>query len=828
LKKFLTASLAGALSCIHALAQDTSTHSDWYRFSEDGKECIVNRSELPTPWLNRLSNDVFTTWITHNGYIESYLLDPDYNGLTNPQNTSGRFYIRDKETGNHFQVNTHTENGKWQGRVGLGYNVVSQQVGDLNASVTYFVPRNDNVLVMLLEVENTGTADRIIDVFSEVEWNLGDPVKSFIYRGDGRGGSQFNLYKKVEMENNALLATMRTWRSTGTCVPWPFTGYFSVSEPVVSYECIKDNFLGLQRDYDNPLALTNERLTNTAFWSQAEYPVGVLQNTVTVPAGAKKKLSYVLGMAHDDKNVKNAVAKYVSVDAADKALKELNAFYDKFIDQSVTVETPDKANDRILNIWTKYHWRQFYKKSLNNGAYGLGLWSYGLEGETIRTAVEQVILPFDMDIIGSSIGDHFKNQMSDTGQTDISIGAHTMLYKDLGIKGPNANHKGKELITHRHKISEFFYPVYFYLQETGDLSLLDKTFPYIDGKEATVWEHIRTAMTIATRILSERGLPRVPTGHGDWMDEFTRISKNNSAESVMLAGELGFILKGFIDIAKRSNHYEDAKAWQAIYDKIKNAVNQYGWDGEWYTRAFSDRYDTLTPVGTHNDKEGKIYINSQSWSVLSGIATPERGKTALMSLKKNLLCEFGPKVFSPSYTNYVDHIGTQSIYAPGFRNGCIYLRPTGWAVMAAVMTGQPEMAYEFYSNASLATRGKNIVQYECEPYVYPELYNGPDHRLKGRGEFQWNLGEGASWMWYSYVNYILGVRAEIDGLRIDPRIPADWNGFKMTRMFRGSKYEIEVKRVSKNKMITVDGKKVKGNLLPAGEKGKTYKVTVAL
>lgn len=828
MKKLITVLIAFIITGAHGFSQNTAGRSDWYRFSEDGKECLVNRSELPAPWLNRLSNDVFTTWITHNGYIESYLLDPHLNGLTNPQNTSGRFYIRDKTTGKSFQLNTQAENGKWQARVGLGYNIVSQQVGDLVISATYFVPREDNVLVMLLDIQNKGNTNRAIDIFSEVEWSVGDPVKSFIYRGDGRGGSQFNLYKKVEAHNNALIATQRTWKSTGTCEPWPFTGYFSVSEPVVAYECIKDSFLGLQRNYDHPAALKNDRLSNTPFWSQADYPVGVLQNAVQLPAGGRKKLSYVLGMVRNDENVKAAIQKYVSLNAAEKALQAVHAFYDKFIDQSVYVETPDKDNDRILNIWTKYQWRQFYKKSLNTGAYGLGLWSYGLEGESIRTAVEQVILPFDMDIISSSIEDHFKNQLSDTAQTDISLSAHTMLYRDLGIKGPDADHKGKEIITHRHKISEFFYPVYFYLQESGDVALLDKTFPYIDGKEATAWEHVRTAMTIATRILSDRGLPRIPTGHGDWMDEFTRISKNNSAESVMLAGELAFILKGFIDIAKRAHHEEDAKAWQAIYDKIKNAVNTLAWDGQWYTRAFSDRYDTLTPVGTHNDKQGQIYMNAQSWAILSDIAPPDRATASLMSVKKLAMSEFGPKIFSPSYSSYVDHIGTQSIYAPGFRNGCIYLRPTGWAIIASVIAKQPDFAYELYSKACLAARGKNIEQFECEPYAYTELYNGPDHRQKGRGEFQWNLGEGASWMWYSYVNYILGVRAEIDGLRIDPQIPADWKGFKMMRTFRGSRYEIEVSRGGKNKMITVNGKKINGNLLPPGEKGKTYIVKVSL
>lgn len=816
----------------YASAQKITDSTPWYTFSPDNKECIITNSSLPTPWLNRLGNDVFFTWITQNGYVESFLLDPVSNGLTNPQNTSGRFYVRDKSNGDFFQVNTPAPNGEWECRVGLGYNRISNKVNGLVTEVTYFSPREDNVLVMMVDITNNSGGDKTLDIFGQVEWNLGDPVKSIIYVGDGRGGSQFNLYKKAFMRDNAIVARQENWRSTANCTPWPYTGFFSSSEPISSYETIKENFLGIGRDFDHPAAVVNGKCTNTDFWSAAQYPWAVLQNEFSIKKGASKTLIYLLGMSRDEKDIPSTINKYKDPRFAKNALENLGTFYDKLIYNSVFIETPDKANDRMINIWTKYLWRQFWKKSLNDGAYGLGLWSYGLEGETIRASTEQFLLPFDMDLLKNAVTNLFAHQVSDTSQTDIfDHGQHTLLYKDLGLTGPATTHKGQFKVPHHHSIYELF-GIYFYLLESGELSLLNTRLPYMDKKEGTVWEHIQTALDISVKGISERGLPKIPANVGDWMDEFTKISEHGDAESEMLAAEMCFLLKGFSEIAGQANHPADSIKWMAIYNRMKDAVNKLAWDGEWYVNGFSDRGNPFIPVGSKENKEGKIYLNAQSWPILSGIAPPERATQSLSSVKKYLMSDYGPMIFAPSYTSYVDHIGTQSIYSPGFRNACIYLRPVGWAVAAACLNNQPELANEMYNAASMKSREMDMENFHCEPYVYPENYDGPDHRLKGQGEFQWNLGEGAAWMWAAYVEYILGVRAQLNGLLIDPKIPAAWPGFKMKRTFRGATYDIEVenpRHVSNGvRSIAIDGKKIKGNVIPLMEKGKNYKVVVTM
>jgi cellobiose phosphorylase len=354
----------------------------------------------------------------------------------------------------------------------------------------------------------------------------------------------------------------------------------------------------------------------------------------------------------------------------------------------------------------------------------------------------------------------------------------------------------------------------------------------MDGKKGTVWNHIQTGLAISVKGISTRGLPKIPANVGDWMDEFTKISLHGDAESEMLAAEICFLLRGFSEMAGYTHHTADSLKWMGIYDRMKAAVNKLAWDGDWYIRAFSDRENPFIPVGSKKDTEGKIYLNGQSWPILSGIASAEQASRSLSSIKKYLISDYGPMVFAPSFSHYVDYIGTQSIYAPGFRNACIYLRPAGWAIMAACIGNQPELANEMYNKAAIKSREKDIEHFHCEPYVYPENYNGPDHRLKGQGEFQWNLGEGAAWMWASYVNYILGVRPVLNGLLVDPKIEASWPGFKIRRVFRKSIYDIEVKNpnhVSSGvKSITVNGKKINGNIIPVLPGNKNYKVTVIM
>ena len=804
-----------------------------YSFSADGTECIVNEDALARPWLNRLGNDEFFTWVTHNGYIESFLIDPGINGLVNPQSVSGHFYLRNNTSGEFTLINESEDADHWQATIGLGYNRVQKKALDLENKLTYFIPRNDNLLVVILEIKNNSSEQKDISVFGQVEWSIGDATKKDVHPSDGLGGSQLNLYKKVSMDGNIMYAETNNWRSTANAIPWPYVGYFATNETVSSFETSSVKFFGNKQSWYKPRAVIEGKCTNSSFHSYDEYPFGVLQSQIILKPAESKKIVYLLGMERNREAVKAATNNYSDITYVEEQLQSTIEYYRNFLDNTITINTPDKPNDRIINIWSQYHWRQSLKKDLDTDRHGSGFWTYGIEGSNLWLHPEVTLLGLDMEIVKNGLIDILlRNQISDPKNTNIFLGPSAMLDEDIHLIWPPEEIEQGRSVPHHHWIYVFSLNLYYYLIETGDLDFLNEHIPYIDGPTGTVWDHIRTGLDVSTQVINDRGLAVIPKGTGDWMDEFTKISKEGNAESVMLAAQVAYILKGFAIIAQAIGENEDYNRWMTFYQRISEGINTHGWDGEWYVRAFSDRTEPPQVVGSNKNEEGKIYLNAQSWPILSGMSTPERANKALNAVEKYLLSDYGALVFWPSYSQYVDYIGTQSIYAPGFRNGNIYFRPTGWAIMAAAMNGRAELANELYTKTSLAERSLDIDRYLLEPYTYPENYIGPDHLRAGEGQFHWCFGEGTAWMWYAYVSHILGVRAELKGLVIDPMIQSSWDGYQVKKPFRNAIYQIQVKNpqhVSKGvKWIKVDGKKIIGNIITPHKDGKTHDVEVMM
>lgn len=803
----------------------------WYSFSSDGRICNIYKRDLPTPWFNRLSNGYLTAWVTHKGGIDVFMSDPDINSLVNPQNVSGNFYLSSEGSKEITWINNPENEELWESQVGLGYTKVSCIKDEVKSEVTYFIPLNDNVMLMKVHLTNLSPSAKKLNLFGQLEWNLGDRTKYILYRGDGRAGSQHNLYKKAWFSENTIWATQSNWLNTGACNKWPFTGFFSVNGPVESYETTRRKFLGSNLKFSEPQEVMDGQLSNTDFWSEDDYPWGVLQTKITLEPNGESVLTFILGMSRTQKAADELIEKYSNQEIVENELNHLGEYYNDLIENTIISETPDTLNNILNNIWTKYHWNQIILKSQNNpDIMGTGLWNYGIEGGSISVMAEHVMLPFNKSLADKEITYLMSHQTEDISKTRLYFPQPAMRYEDIGMNPHREFPENQFIVPHHHHLYGYLTSVLNYLKENGDNEFLNQKIPFYEGSDATVWDHIDRALIISMSGISVNGLPRIPANVGDWMDEFTKISKYGHAESVMLGMQLSYYLNEFARIARSSGEEELAGKWEKQYEDLKDAINAKSWDGNWYIRAFSDRDVDLTPIGTHTEKEGKIYLNSQSWAILSNVATPERADKCLKSLESMLLCDFGPKIFSPSYTAFNKYIGTQSIYAPGFRNGNIYMRPTGWAIISACKAGKIDLAWEMYHNASLAKQIKNIEVYQCEPYVYPENYVGPDHRMAGKGQFQWCLGEATSWMWIAYNYYLLGIRPEFEGLVIDPKMPNDWNSYRVERPFRGDHYSISV---SKNKnlpegklIIKLDGKKINGNLIKPLKDGEKHIIDV--
>jgi cellobiose phosphorylase len=370
-----------------------------------------------------------------------------------------------------------------------------------------------------------------------------------------------------------------------------------------------------------------------------------------------------------------------------------------------------------------------------------------------------------------------------------------------------------------------------YLKETGDLEFLQEKIPFYEKdkdelpvESGSVFDHLQRGLEFTHNNLGNHGLPLL--GFADWNDS---VNLRTGSESIFTANLFGRALLAMIELCQHLGLPEIAHRFMAYYDDMRECVNKVAWDGEWYIRYFDV---DGTPLGSHQNKEGKIFTNAQSWTVLSGFASQDRAKLALDSVYKYLNTRNGIKLSTPGYNGYDPNKGGVSTYPPSTKeNGGIFLHANPWVMIAETMVGNGERAFEYYNQINPAAKNDKIEEFESEPYVYPQNILANEHPQFGLGRNSWLSGT-ASWCYQAATKYILGIRPTYYGLLIDPCIPGKWPGFQAVRQFRNSTYKIQVQNpdnVSKGvTSLEVDSKKIIGNVVPIFDDGKTHTVFVTL
>jgi cellobiose phosphorylase len=350
-----------------------------------------------------------------------------------------------------------------------------------------------------------------------------------------------------------------------------------------------------------------------------------------------------------------------------------------------------------------------------------------------------------------------------------------------------------------------------YLNETGDFTILDEMVEFYDNGIADVYTHMKRAIDFCLSATTQRGLPKIM--NGDWNDILDHIGPQGKGETVWGGMFLAYnILKTF-DLLKYRKDYDTLQRWQVEYDKLKDVINKYCWDGEWWIRAFRDNGE---PVGTHLHDQGKIFINSQTWSVLSDVANEERARKSMESLKKYLLKDKGVQICWPSFTKVDDSIGLISRCVPGKKeNGAIFNHASSWAVLALLEIGDIDLAVDIYHRMLPINSAKNIDRYEVEPYVFAEYVTSPDHPTEGQASHSWLTGT-VVWMLRIATDHILGFKTNLDGFIIDPKMPKHWKELKYTRKFRGKTFNIYIKNPN-NKNVGVSSLIINGEKFNSNE-----------
>lgn len=786
--------------------------SSYGYFSDDGKEYIITTPITPRPWGNVISNSDYGMMISQTGSGYSWRGNAGQNRITRSfqdlikDNWGKYFYIRDLKRNTYWSAAYKPVMHPYESFSvvhGIGYSRFIQKIEDIESELLVFVSANDPVEIFQLTLRNAGQESRELDVTSYAEWLLG------FAPDEHREFHKLFIETSADAPNQTVYARKCLWgfpddRGRHNNIDWPYTAFMSVSEPLKSFDCDKESFLGLYQNDDKPHAMSLPQLAGKS--GRFTDAIAALQVEVHLAPGEAKTIVFTLGVAEDGReDAADLIERYTSVEKSRKALQEVHQFWSRFLDGE-KVETPDEALNFMTNTWLKY-------QSISCRLWGKSAFYQVSAGYGFRDQLQdsQIFLVGEPEFTRKQLLMHAAQQFIE--------GDVFHWWFSIRGGGPRTNCSDDLL----------WLPFILdaYLQETDDLDILDESIPYLNGAPEPLYDHCKRAIERSFSRFSPRGIPLM--GDHDWNDGLSAVGTLLKGESFWVAEFLYMILGNFIPLARLRGDDGFADKCQIVRDNLKDALNRYGWDGEWYMQATTD--DGLL-LGSITNDEGKIFLMPNTWAVISGAADEQRAALAMNSVTKYLLRDFGTLLNYPAFTKPRPDIGYVTRYAPGLReNGGVYTHAATWAVWAYTLVGQPNLAYEAYRRICPPNRSGDIDTYKAEPYVTPGNIDGPLSEYYGRGGWTWYTGS-SQWLHRVATHWILGIRPQKDGLLVDPSIPSDWSEYRVTRKFRNATYEISVHNPahlhSGVKSMSVDGVMVQGNLIPIFADGLTHRVEVTM
>lgn len=811
-------------------------------FDDQNKEYVITNPKTPYPWINYLGNQDFFSLISNTAGGYSFYKDARLRRITRyrynnvPVDMGGRyFYINDDDniwSPGWSPVKKDLE--FYECRHGMGYTVISGKSNGLKATVTFFVPNNYKGEVQKVTLKNEGTTPKEFKFFSFLEWclwNAEDDSTNF--------QRNFNT-GEVEVEGSTL------FHKTEYKERRDHFAFYTVNSEIEGYDCDRETFMGLYNGFGNPQAVLAGKANNSKAdgWS----PIASHCLNISLAPGESKDLVFILGYVENPQEEKfNAdgsmnksrayamIEQFNTTEKVDAALAELKQSWSDLLSK-YTVNTPDDKMNRMVNIWNQYQCMVTFNMSRSASYFESGIG----RGMGFRDS--------NQDLLGfvHQIPDRARERILDLAATQFEDGGCFHQYQPLTKKGNDA--VGGDFSDD---------PLWMilstaaYIKETGDYSILDEMVPYRNDEKLaqTMMHHLQQSFYRVVNNVGPHGLPL--SMRADWNDCLNLSCFSNTpgesfqtwtspkygddkyskvAESLFVATLFTYAGPEYVALCKHQGLNDKAEAAQAEIDKMKNLICEYGYDGEWFLRAYDD---FGRKVGSKECEEGKIFIEPQGFAVMSEIGK-DKGydlKT-LESIDKYLNCKHGLVLNNPAFTKYYIEYGEISTYPAGYKeNAGIFCHNNAWIICAEAYVGHGDKAFEYYSKIAPAYLEDISDLHRTEPYVYAQMIAGKDAGRFGEAKNSWLTGT-AAWNFVAVSQYMLGIIPDYNGLKIDPSIPSEWDGFKATRQFRNATYQISVSNpshVSKGvKSVTVDGNAIEGNILPVFADGKEHTVEVVL
>ena len=794
-------------------------------FDDKNKEYVITNPYTPVKWINYIGTINFGGFVDHTGGALICCGDPALNRITRyitilpgSEIKGTSLYIKIKEPDGSFTllspflIPTMTRLELYECRVGLQYTKIISELLSIRTEVTIFVPIGKKTEIRDIKITNLSDKPREIDLIPVVEYTHFDALKQLT---NADWVPQTMQSKAVNHSDNYIL-TQYAFMNKDV-----ITNYFTTNKTISSFETDRRIFLGNNEygSWSNPLALQKKELSNSEAY-RGDNIGALMMHLGELKPNQSERLIIQLGQTNKIENAINHIEFFNIPENVDKAFNEIKAFWTDHL-KALFVATPDSAFNSMINI---HNPKQCY--ITKNWSRYLSLYQLGYgasRGIGYRDSCQDIlaVIPFK-----PAESKEFLTKILSTQRKD---GSAMHQFNPLSMEasvGDAAEKKDRP----QYYSDDHLWGIIAackYIKESGDFAYLDEVIPFYQFKndespeeKGSLLEHLKRAIEFTEHNKGRNGIPLL--GFADWNDTCNLPA---GAESLFTANLFGLALKEIIALLEFINDSETAEKYKKYYDTIKNAVNTKAWDGEWYIRYLDHEGNT---IGSNKNDKGKIFVNAQSWAVISGFADSEKAKSAMESVNKHLSTSNGIKVMSPSYNGYDEIKGGITTYPPGAKeNGGIFLHTNPWVMIAETLLGNGDRAYQYYNQINPAAKNDSIDIYECEPYCYAQNILSDEHPQFGLARNSWLTGT-ASWAYQAATEYILGIRASYNGLIIDPCIPSKWAGFKSVRIFRGKTYNIEVKNpqnISKGKIhLTVDGKPIEGNIIPLNLEEKNIDV----
>lgn len=805
-------------------------------FDDEHREYVITDPKTPWPWINYLGNEDFFSLISNTAGGYSFYKDAKFRRLTRyrynsvPMDNGGRyFYLKDGDTiWNPGWKPCKTPLDFYECRHGMNYTRITGRKNAVEASVLFFVPLHTWGEVQKLTLQNLGTETKTLKLFSFQEWclwNAATDMENF-QRNFSTG--------EVEVEGSVI------YHKTEYRERRNHYAFYSVNASIDGYDTDRETFVGLYNEFAEPEAVVEGRARNS--FAHGWSPIASHYIEVTLAPGESRDFVFLLGYVENAPEEKFAgkqtinkekalrmIADFDTTAKVDRAFDELKAYWDSLL-SVFTLKSGNAKLDRMVNIWNQYQCMITFCMSRSASFFESGIG----RGMGFRDS--------NQDLVGfvHQIPERARARIIDIASTQFSDGGCYHQYQPLSKRGNNDIGGG-----FNDDPCWLIFGTVAYIKETGDFSILDEMVPFDNqaGSEVTLFEHLKVSMNHVLNNLGPHGLPLI--GRADWNDclnlncfswdpnESFQTTENKSegskAESLMIAGLFVVTGKDYVELCRHLGKHKEAEHMAQAVSDMEEAVKKHGWDGNWFLRA----YDFFgNKIGSHENEEGKIFIESQGWCTMAGIGLEDGFvDKALDSVKERMECEHGIVLNNPAYTTYHVEMGELSSYPEGYKeNAGIFCHNNPWVIIGETVAGRGDDAWSHYTKILPSyVEEKYQTLHKVEPYVNCQMVAGKDAARPGEGKNSWLTGT-AAWMWYTVSEFILGIKPSYDGLTIDPCLPTSAKEYEVCRKFRGAEYIIKVKNpkgVNKGvRSLLLDGQRMEGNTVPFSEGRHTVEVVM--